>query len=84
MIDYESIINEMEREIINHLEKLDFGYASRKWKISTDTTIPLDILTVILKRLKLKGMIEIGMIFSEDTGLANGCGYKLSQNMKSL
>jgi len=33
-----------------------------KWSISENTGIPIDILTVLLKQLKLEGKIELIMI----------------------
>jgi hypothetical protein len=38
----------------------------------------VDIITVLLKRLKIQGKIEITMIWSEYTGMPNGSGYCLT------
>ena len=70
-------ITEMENEIVSNLSDLDRGYGRRKFAISKQTGIPEDILTVLLKRLKLAGKVELIMIFSESSGLPDGSGYCL-------
>ena len=65
---FSSTITEMENEILSNLSDLDSGYGRRKWAISKQTGIPGDILTVLLKRLKLAGKVELIMIWSENTG----------------
>lgn len=72
---FSSVISEMENEILLNLSDLAVGYGSRKLRISKKTGIPEDILTVLLKRLKLSGKVELIMIWSEETGLPNGSGY---------
>lgn len=76
---FEDIISVMENAILENLEKLEKGYGSRKNKISKETGIPEDILTPLLKRLKLKGKVELIMIWSEETCLPNGSGYCLTE-----
>jgi hypothetical protein len=70
-------ITEMENEILANLSDLDTGYGRRKWAISKQTGIPEDILTVLLKRLKLAGRVKLIVIWDEYTGLPNGSGYCL-------
>lgn len=67
----------MEEHIITNLMNLEVGYGRRKFAISEQTGIPEDVLTVLLKRLKLKGKIEIISFCSEETGMFNGSGYCL-------
>ncbi len=76
---FEDVISVMENAILENLEKLEKGYGSRKHQISKETGIPEDILTVLLKRLKLKGKVELIMIWSEETCLPNGSGYCLTE-----
>lgn len=73
----------MEQAIIDNLSKLENGYGNRKWYISKETGIPEDILTVLLKRLKYQGKIELIMIWSETTGLPDGSGYCLQGSLKN-
>ena len=74
---FSSTITEMENEILSNLSDLDSGHGRRKFAISKQTGIPEDILTVLLKRLKLAGKVELIMIFSESSGLPDGSGYCL-------
>jgi len=74
---YNKVINEMKQEILICLSRLSKGYGNRKWYISEQTQIPIDILTVLLKQLKYDGKIELIMLWSEETGLPNGSGYCL-------
>lgn len=71
-------VMQMEQSIIDALSELDQGYGYRKSSISEKTGIPEDILTVILKRLKQAERVELIMIFSEYTGMADGSGYALT------
>lgn len=75
---FEEQLKTMEACIIDNLMDLEEGYGRRKFAISKQTGIPEDILTVLLKRLKLKGRVQIIMIWNEDTGLPNGSGYRLA------
>jgi len=75
---FEEQLKTMEVCIIDNLTDLEEGYGRRKYAISKQTGIPEDILTVLLKRLKLRGKVQIIMIWSEDTGLPNGSGYRLA------
>ncbi|WP_431129680.1 hypothetical protein [Flagellimonas flava] len=79
---YAGIFNEMERSILEVLTKLEPGYGYRKWAISEKTEIPEDILTVLLKRLKYAGKIELIMIWSETTGMPDGSGYCLTGSLQ--
>jgi hypothetical protein len=74
-------IEEMKEAIINDLKKLSKGYGKYKKYIARDTEIPVDILTVLLKELKIEGKIELIMIWSESTGMPNGSGYCLTGNL---
>lgn len=78
---FSSTITEMENEILANLSDLDRGYGRRKWAISKQTGIPEDILTVLLKRLKLDGKVELIMIWSN--GLPDGSGYCLQGGLNA-
>ena len=80
---FSSSITEMENEILANLSDLDSGYGRRKWAIAKQTGIPEEILTVLLKRLKLAGKVELIMIWSESTGLPNGSGYCLQGGLSA-
>ena len=71
-------IAQMEEAIIEDLKGLSKGYSKYKKNIAIDTEIPVDIITVLLKRLKIQGKIEITMIWSEYTGMPNESGYCLT------
>jgi len=73
------VLKEMENDVISYLSELEEGYASRKHSISKATGIPIDILTVILKRLKTLQAIEIVTVWREDNGIINGSGYCLKK-----
>lgn len=73
-------IEEMKAEIIKTLSRLSEYQVQRKWSISRDTGIPVEVLTVLLKQLKSEGKVAISMIFDQDTGLADGSGYKMSDS----
>ena len=79
--NHDTIFAEMEQSIIDCLSKLQNGYGHRKWAISEQTNIPEDILTVLLKRLKDAGKIELMAIWSESTGRPDGSGYCISGNL---
>jgi hypothetical protein len=78
---FEKSIEAMEQAILDNLAELatEMGpeYGKRKWRISEDTGIPLDVLTVLLKRLKEQGKIYLMMIWNESTGTPDGSGYAL-------
>lgn len=74
-------IAEMKQAIIESLSKLSKGCGKRKWAIEKDTGIPVDILTVLLKQLKIDGKIDLIMIWSESTGRPDGSGYCLTGNL---
>jgi hypothetical protein len=77
---FTDVINEMKNSIINDLYILEKGYGKRKWSISENTGIPIDVLTVLLKQLKLEGKIKLIMIWSEEDSTPNGSGYCLNYN----
>jgi len=83
--DFANSRNEVteEEKALNFLyrEYLDYGlgYGFRKAQISKNTGIPLDLLTVYLKRLKIVGKIELIMIWSEVNGLPDGSGYCITE-----
>lgn len=81
MID---MINKMEQSVIESLSGMDKGYGMRKFYIQKKTGIPIDMLTVILKRLKLAGKIELIMIWSESNGRPNGSGYRLTDDINNI
>lgn len=74
-------ISEMESSILDNLSDLEKGFGRRKWAISEQTGIPIDILTCLLKRLKDSKKIELIQIFNEETLLADGRGYCLEGKM---
>lgn len=78
-MDYKEVVVSMEQTVLDNLSNLEKGFGRRKWSIARQTEIPDDILTVILKRLKWAGYIEIIMIWSEKTGRPDGSGYCLAQ-----
>ncbi|TYB78324.1 hypothetical protein [Bizionia myxarmorum] len=78
---FSAAIDEMKQAIINDLQKLEKGYGKYKKYIARSTKIPLDILTVLLKQLKIEGKIQLIMIWSEKTGMPNGSGYCLTGNL---
>lgn len=75
-------IDKMKESIILELSTLKKGYRKRKWSISENTGIPIDVLTVLLKQLKIEGKIEIIMIWSEEDSTPNGSGYCLTGNLQ--
>ena len=79
---FSSLINEMKEAVIGDLKKLDEGYVKYKRSISQSTGIPVDILTVLLKQLKIEGKIRLFVIWSEKTGMPNGSGYCLTDNLE--
>ncbi len=81
--DFEAVVLNMEKAVLASLFLLPKGYGNRKWQIAEETGIPLDVLTVILKRLKNAQKIELIMIWSEQTGLPNGSGYCVSGSLQN-
>lgn len=73
---------EMKQSIIDCLGKLEKGYGHRKWRMSRETGIPEDVLTVLLKQLRHEEKVQLIMIWSEDTGQPNGSGYCLKGNLR--
>jgi len=77
---FHNVIAEMKQSITVSLKTLEKGYGINKNGIAIDTGIPVDILTPLLKQLKYQGMIELIMLWSEETGMPNGSGYCLVGN----
>ena len=75
-------INKMKESIILDLQNLRKGYGKRKLGISENTGIPMDLLTVLLKQLKIEGKIELIMILDEENSTPNGSGYCLTGNLE--
>ena len=73
------IIESLENIVLKSFEGYENGYCLRKFYISDLTGIPEDVLTVLLKRLKDAGKIEIQSTFSEINGLADGSGYRIKK-----
>lgn len=84
MNKYENIINEMEQSILDAMAELEPNYGYRKRGIVKRTGIPEDILTVLLKRLKYAGRVEIIMIWDEYSGRPDGSGYCLTKSQRKL
>ena len=78
----DSALKAMKLSIIESLEHLEDMYGERKSYISEYTGIPINILTPLLKELKIEGKIEIIMIWSEETLTPNGSGYCLNIGFK--
>lgn len=84
-MNYELAIELMEDAVVRELSKIEVDYAIRKWVISERTGIPEDVLTVILKRLKYAGKVELMQFFNEENGLVAGSGYCLTdEHRKTL
>ena len=49
---FKIVIDEMKESILQCLSELEKGYGGRKFYISDETGIPIDILTALLKQLK--------------------------------
>ena len=79
--EYNEVISQMEQSIIKSLSQLEKGYGQRKLRTSKNTGIPIDILTILLKRLKYRGEIELIMLWDERTGIPDGSGYCLSGHL---
>ena len=77
---FEGQLLKMENAILESLSDLDVGYGRRKWAMTKRTGIPEDVLTVLLKRLRQSGKVELMNIWSESTGLPDGSGYCLAGN----
>lgn len=75
MANYKNIL--ALADILKNLSDLEPGYGRRKWAISEATGIPEDIITVLLKRLKYAGKVELVVIWNERTGNPDGSGYCL-------
>lgn len=78
---FQPAIDQMEQSIIDVLGELEEEYCLRKWGISNRTGIPEDVLTVLLKRLRSNGKIELKVIWDESTLKPNGSGYCLTDKM---
>lgn len=80
MNEHDKAIKQMENKILGTLSELDWGYGITKEPLSERTGIPIDILTVLLKRLRKSGDVKLIMFISEYTGLCAGSGYCLTNN----
>ncbi len=83
MLELDAAIHKANNAILQNLADLQPGYGRRKWKISKDTGIGEDILTVLLRRLKYEGKVELIMLWDEVTGLPNGSGYCIAGSLKN-
>jgi len=72
----------MEKSIMRFLSSLERGYCANKPAIYSATHIPLDILTVLLKRLKESGHVELMCVWSEEEYKPNGSGYCITESGK--
>jgi hypothetical protein len=77
-VRFTTATDEMEAAILNCLSTLEEGFGMRKWAIAKKTGIEEDIVTVLLKRLKMAGKVQLIMIWSDTTGMPNGSGYCLT------
>jgi len=75
MKKFDRCIGEMETAIMTELAFLEPGYGANKTYLARKTGIPVDVLTVLLKRLKYAGMIEWRAFFDESDGKIAGSGY---------
>jgi hypothetical protein len=72
----------MESAIMQYLYSLEKGECAYKSSISKATEIPVDILTVLLKRLKESGHVELMCVWSEEEYKPNGSGYCITESGK--
>ena len=75
-------IDRMENTVINFLQKQDHDLGYRKWYISEQTEIPEDFLTVVLKRLKIAGKVQLINIVDQFS-MPNGSGYQLTMDYRN-
>lgn len=78
MQELNKCVAEIESIIMHKLDTLECGYAITKKGIAKSLKIDDDFLTVILKRMKYKGIVKIIMTWSEEDGTPDGCGYCLT------
>ncbi len=71
----------MKKSIIQHLSTLENGYCASKSNISKATGIPVDILTILLKRLKDDGYVQLMNVWSEQHYRPDGSGYCLTDKL---
>lgn len=76
----EEFICKMELKIIKSLSKLEIGYSMRKRQISIESGIPIDFLTVFLKRMKISGKVEIILTWDKFKSTPNDSAYCLNKN----
>jgi hypothetical protein len=81
MNNYEKMLQAMEYHILHYLQNMQKEYGKnwgfRKYQIVKNTGIPMEILTILLRRLKYRGKVELIMIWCEEKGTPNGSGYRL-------
>lgn len=75
-------ITTLEDAVLDNLRDLEPDWMKFKRAIARDTGIPTDILTVILRRLKLDGRIMLQDTW--DGGMLSGSGYRLQHNKKDM
>lgn len=75
-------IQSMEESIMRFLSSLEKGECAYKSSISKATDIPVDILTVLLKRLKENGYVELMCVWSEEEYRPDGSGYCITESGK--
>ena len=82
MTHWEETIAEMEEAVIFTLQYLEKGEGFYKLAIAEETGIPLDVLTVLLKRLKIAGIVRMIQFFND--GLCAGSGYCLTEKGRGV
>ncbi len=81
---FDDYIKNLKSGICLCLAELEIGYAMRKFAIAEYIKADEELVTILLKELKNENKVELMMIFSEDTGMANGSGYCLKQKTTKL
>ena len=70
----------LEERIIEDLGTLEKGQGRYKWAISKRTGVPTGLLTLLLKKLRHEGKVQIIRLFDERDGKVAGSGYRLTEN----
>ena len=78
---FDSYVKNLKSGICLCLSELELGYGMRKYAIAEYVKADEELVTILLKELKNEGKVELIMIFSEETGMANGSGYCLKQKV---
>lgn len=82
--DLEEVILQIEHEIIDELEYREPGYGMTKAGLNMRIGIDMDFLTIILKRMKKRGVVKIIRFYSEETYRPDGSGYCLTSKNPNL